>query len=260
MGDNNPPFYLNEMKNQKFENIPKHVAIIMDGNGRWAQKRKMARIQGHFEGMKRVEEIIKSSSDLGIKVLTLFTFSTENWNRPQTEVSMLMNALAGLMLKKKKMLMNRHIRFQTIGRTNRLPENVLASISEVSKDTKHCNGMILNLAIDYGSRMEILDAFLSIAGKVKAGKMELADINEDQISKAMYTKNLPDPDLLIRTSGEKRVSNFLLWQLSYAELYFTEKYWPEFTSEELEKAIIDFNKRDRRFGAINKKETKDEQG
>ncbi|MBU4333661.1 MAG: di-trans,poly-cis-decaprenylcistransferase, partial [Candidatus Omnitrophica bacterium] len=160
----------------------------------------------------------------------------------------------------KKMLIGRDIQFQTIGRTNRLPENVAASINEVTKDTKHCNGMILNLALDYGSRMEIEDAVISIASKVKAGNLELAAINEEQISKAMYTKNLPDPDLLIRTSGEKRISNFLLWQLSYAELYFTEKYWPEFTEQELEKAIIDFNKRDRRFGALKKKENIDEQG
>lgn len=260
MGDINPPFYLDKMKEKKFEHIPKHVAIIMDGNGRWAQKRKMVRIQGHFEGMKRVEEIIKSANGLGIGALTLFTFSTENWNRPQAEVFMLMNALAALMLKKKKMLINRDIQFCTIGRKNRLPENVIASINEVTSATKQCKGMVLNLALDYGSRMEIEDAIRSIAGKVKEGKLELNAIDEEQISKAMYTKNLPDPDLLIRTSGEKRLSNFLLWQLSYAELYFTEKYWPDFTAEELEKAIIDFNKRDRRFGALKKKEGIDEQG
>ena len=242
-----------DIKSKKCENLPKHIAIIMDGNGRWAKKRKLVRIQGHLEGMKRVEEIIKFSSNIGLEVLTLFTFSSENWNRPKAEVTMLMNALAGVLSKKKKMLTTNNIRFQTIGRIEKLPKYVKNVISEITKATKKCEGMTLNLALNYGSRMEIEDAVKSISSKVKSGMLQIKDINEKTITNALYTKNLPDPDLLIRTSGEKRISNFLLWQLSYAELYFTDKFWPEFTEEELTKAIVDFQKRERRFGSLNKR-------
>ena len=232
------------------KNIPQHVAIIMDGNGRWAKKRGLIRTQGHWEGIKRVEEIINASTDLGIKVLTLFTFSTENWSRPQTEVSMIMKALVSVLNDRLMKLVKNNTKFQTIGRLEGLPQSVRDTIISVTEKTKNNTGLILNLAFNYGSRIEILDAVKDTAKRVKAGKLNINDISEEVFSSFLYTKDLPDPDLLIRTSGEKRISNFLLWQLSYAELYFTDKYWPEFTATELKKAIIDFQGRERRYGGI----------
>jgi len=231
-------------------NIPKHVAIIMDGNGRWAKSRKLQRSQGHIEGVKRVEEIIDAANNAGVGVLTLFTFSTENWGRPKSEVSLLMKILSQILGQKTKKLIKENIRFNLIGRREDAPEDVLKIIEETMAKTKKSTGMVLNMAFNYGGRVEIVEAAKKIASDVKTGKLKIDDISEKTISQSLYTKGLPDPDLLIRTSGEQRISNFLLWQLSYAEFYFTEKFWPDFTEKEFKKAIKEYQRRDRRYGEV----------
>ncbi len=241
---------MNQVLNADLDRMPKHVAIIMDGNGRWAQKRNQPRTRGHLEGVKRVEEIVSAARLMGIRVLTLYTFSTENWTRPQREVSMLMRTLITVLNSKVKNLHKRNIRLQFIGKKNGIPEAVLKSLNAATELTRNNTGLVVNLAFNYGSRVEILEAVKKIAAAVKRDEMGLEDIDEENFSSALYTRDLPDPDLLIRTSGEQRISNFLLWQLSYAELYFTEKFWPEFDEKEFRKAIADFQGRDRRFGSV----------
>ena len=235
------------MENSK---IPAHVAIIMDGNGRWAKNKGLPRTRGHLEGVKRVEEVIKEAARLGIRVLTLYTFSTENWDRPRTEISLLMNTLTSVLKKKLDTLKKNNIRFQTIGRRDPIPKRVLKSIEQVTQETRDNTGLIVNLAFNYGSRAEIIDAVKKIAGQAKEGKLEIDEINEEIISGALYTRGLPDPDLLIRTSGEQRISNFLLWQCSYTEFYFTQELWPNFTKDKLKEAVEEYQKRDRRYGAV----------
>ena len=232
------------------DKIPKHVAIIMDGNGRWAQMRHLPRTSGHLEGVKRVEEIVTLCSEKGIKVLTLFTFSTENWNRPRTEVSMLMRTLINVLNKKIKQLNEKKIRLQFIGKKQGIPPGVLKTIQSATELTRNNKGLVLNVAFNYGGRLEILEAVQGIAAAVRNNQLQIEDIDEEVINQFLYTRGLPDPDLLIRTSGEKRISNFLLWQLSYAEFYFTEKFWPEFDEVEFEKALMDYQKRERRYGNI----------
>jgi len=229
-------------------NVPRHVAIILDGNGRWAESKNLSRSQGHVEGVRRVEEIVEAARQMGVEVLTLYTFSTENWNRPQTEVSMILKIFCAVLDEKVKKLMKDNIRFRSIGRRESVPAEVLDRIDRAIEDTKNNTGLIVNIAFNYGSRGEITDAFKNLLKDVKEGRLKVEQVNEQVISDALYTKGLPDPDLLIRTSGEKRISNFLLWQLSYAELYFTDKYWPQFDREEFEKAIRDYQGRERRFG------------
>ncbi len=236
------------MKDLKDNRLPQHIAIILDGNGRWAKGHNLSRTEGHIAGVKRVEEILDYSQELGIKVLTLFTFSTENWNRPESEVEMLMKIVTAVIERKIAKLKKNNMRFYTIGRKDRLPEGVAKTINMAIEETKNNSGITINLAFDYGSRLEIVDAVKSIAQAVTEKKLSVEDISEATISQALYTKDLPDPDLLIRTSGEQRISNFLLWQLSYAEFYFTEKYWPDFDIEEFKKALRDFQSRDRRYG------------
>jgi undecaprenyl diphosphate synthase len=236
--------------------VPKHIAIIMDGNGRWAENRSLPRTQGHIQGVKRVEEIIDVSQELDIKVITLFTFSTENWDRPESEVSLIMNILTTVLERKLQKLKNDNIQLRTIGRTERIPEPLLKTLKDVIAATKDNTGLIVNLAFNYGARIEIIDAVQSIAKSVRAGEIDIAGINEETISNALYTKGLPDPDLLIRTSGEQRISNFLLWQLSYAELYFTEKLWPDFSGEEFKNAIVDYQARERRYGKLTTESNK----
>lgn len=231
-------------------NIPRHVAIIMDGNGRWAKRQHLTRTQGHTEGIKRVEEVVAVAQKIGIKVLTLFTFSTENWRRPESEISILMSMLTNVLQKKIKMLKENNVRFQVIGREESVPGSVLKAFQMAIHETKDNTGLIVNLAFNYGSRQEIIDAVKKIAAAVEKKSLVIADIDEKTITQFLYTKDLPDPDLLIRTSGEKRISNFLLWQLSYSELYFTDKFWPDFTEEEFEKAIADYQKRERRYGDL----------
>ncbi|MDD3375498.1 MAG: isoprenyl transferase [Candidatus Omnitrophica bacterium] len=233
--------------------IPQHVAIIMDGNGRWAKSKRMPRSYGHLNGVKRVDEIVAASNQIGIKVLTLFAFSSENWKRPRAEVSMLMKMLASNLDKKAKELHRLGICFRVMGRSEGVPDIVLKSLEGAEKKTQGNKGMILNLAFNYGARQEMVDAVCKIVMDVKKEKIKIKEIDEKVISDALYTKDIPDPDLLIRTSGEMRISNFLLWQLSYSELYFTKKYWPEFTEKEFQKAIRDFQSRQRRYGASKPK-------
>ena len=238
------------------EKVPQHIAIIMDGNGRWAEGQSLPRTQGHIQGAKRVEEIIDVSQELGIKVITLFTFSTENWDRPESEVALIMNILTAVLERKLQKLKNDNIRLQTIGRAERTPEPLLKTLIDVIEETKNNTGLIVNLAFNYGARIEIVDAVQSIARSVHEGQLDVEDISETTISDALYTKGLPDPDLLIRTSGEQRISNFLLWQLSYAELYFTEKLWPDFSADEFKNAIISYQTRERRYGKLNAQESR----
>jgi undecaprenyl diphosphate synthase len=230
--------------------LPRHVAIIMDGNGRWAKARGMSRTQGHLEGVKRVEEIIKAASDMGIGYLTIYAFSTENWNRPQDEVSMIMRTFIMVLGQKARELRDKGVRINFIGRRHGMPQEVLKAVDEAMSITCKNTGMTLNIAFNYGARGEIIDAVKSISAQVMEGKLKIDDIDEASFSAHLYTKGQPDPDLLIRTSGEERISNFLLWQLSYAELYFTNKYWPEFNEEEFSKALSDYAQRDRRWGKV----------
>lgn len=230
--------------------LPKHVAIIMDGNGRWAKKRNLPRTRGHLEGVKRIEEIVRVASQMGIRVLTVFAFSTENWTRPRTEVSMLMKTLIAVLHKKIRDLGRANVKLQFIGSRKGISPTVLKSIDYATELTKSNTGLVFNIAFNYGGREEILSAVRKIAADVKNNRLKLSGITENTLSDALYTHGLPDPDLLIRTSGEQRISNFLLWQMSYAELYFTEKLWPDFTEGEFQKAIEDFQNRERRYGNI----------
>ncbi len=235
--------------------LPEHIAIIMDGNGRWAKSRNLSRTQGHAEGIKRVEEIVNAASRRGIKVLTLYTFSTENWSRPEHEVNVLMGMLTTVLTSKIKKLQSDNIKFQMIGRKDRIPESVQQAINRMTEETKNCTGLILNMAFNYGSRLEIVDGIKKIVSDVRVGKLDVNDINEQVVSRSLYTNLLPDPELLIRTSGERRISNFLLWQLSYAEFYFTDQNWPDFNEQEFQKALDDYQQRERRFGNLSSTES-----
>lgn len=230
------------------DRIPRHVAIIMDGNGRWAKRQGMARMFGHRQGVETVHRITEAAAELGISYMTLYAFSTENWNRPKEEVDALMALLVDTIAKETPTLMKNNIRLQTIGDLGRLPQathdNFVACIEETSENT----GLTLVIALSYSSRWELIRATQMVASAVKEGKMLIEDINEEVIGSYLTTSDMPDPDLLIRTSGELRISNFLLWQLAYSELYFTDCLWPEFTPEEFYHAIVDYQHRERRFG------------
>lgn len=228
----------------------------MDGNGRWAKHQHLTRTQGHAEGIKRVEEIVAAAQKIGVKVLTLFTFSSENWRRPESEIVMLMNMLTNVLQQKIKNLKENNIKFQVIGREENVPGTILKTFQMAINETKNNTGLIVNLAFNYGSRQEIIDAVKGIASAVEKKSLDVASIDEKTIAQFLYTKGLPDPDLLIRTSGERRISNFLLWQLSYSELYFTDKFWPDFTKEEFAKAIADYQRRERRYGDLAQSELK----
>lgn len=232
------------------KDIPEHIAIIMDGNGRWAEKNGLARSAGHREGVKRVREIIKYADSLGVKVLTVFAFSTENWKRPKKEVEILMQLLNVFLGHEIKKLDQENIRLKIIGRDDPLPEYFRGKIKYAQEKTKNNTGLTFVLALNYGGRQEIIDAVKKFAGAVIRGVAKIEDLNENNFGDYFYTRGLPDPNLLIRTSGEMRISNFLLWQLSYSELYFTKKYWPEFKKEDLENAIEDYQRRERRFGGV----------
>lgn len=232
------------------DNIPEHVAIIMDGNGRWAKERGLARAQGHREGIKRVKELLKSACELGIKFLTIFAFSTENWKRPRLEVNMLMRSLDNFLSRNIKTLVKDNIRLLVIGSKKSVPDYLWKKLVKAQEQTRESGGLTVILAFNYGGRTEIVDALRLAAKEILAGRILPEDINEENFGKFLYTAGLPDPDLLIRTSGELRMSNFLLWQLSYAELYFSSVYWPDFKRQNLEEAIISYQKRVRRFGAL----------
>jgi undecaprenyl diphosphate synthase len=228
--------------------LPQHIAIIMDGNGRWAQKNGMDRYRGHEEGVVSVRKVVEAGVEIGIRYLTVYTFSTENWKRPQSEIDALMSLMVIAVRRDTPDLMKNNVRLQAIGDIDRLPsetkENLLHSIEETSRNT----GLTLLLSLSYSSRWEITEATRQIAREALEGRIDLPSIDENTISRHLTTKQIPDPDLLIRTGGDYRISNFLLWQLAYAELYFTSVYWPEFRENNLYEAILDFQKRERRFG------------
>ena len=230
------------------ERLPRHVAIIMDGNGRWAKREGLARMFGHRKGVETVHRITEAAAELGIEYLTLYTFSTENWNRPKEEVDALMALLVDTIAKETPTLMKNNIRLETIGDLSRLPEQTRNKFIGCIQETSNNTGLTLVIALSYSARWEIIRATQMMATAVQAGQLLVEDINEETISSFMTTRNMPDPDLLIRTSGELRISNFLLWQLAYSELYFTDCLWPEFTEEEFYHAIVDYQHRERRFG------------
>ncbi|MFH4964583.1 isoprenyl transferase [Gaetbulibacter sp. M235] len=228
--------------------LPKHIAIIMDGNGRWAKKLGMARTFGHENGAKAVRQVVEGCAELGVENLTLYAFSTENWKRPKLEVQTLMRLLISSLKKEIKTLHNNNIKLCTIGNLDSLPTKVYKELTEVIEKTKLNTRMTLTVALSYGSREELINTIKEISIKVKNNIISPEKIDESIINEHLYTRNLPDVDLLIRTSGEQRISNFLLWQIAYAELYFTDTLWPDFTKEDLYKAIIEYQKRERRFG------------
>ncbi len=232
----------------KMNALPSHVAIIMDGNGRWAKEKGKLRVFGHQNGVKAVRDTVEAAAELGVQNLTLYAFSTENWNRPKLEVSTLMELLVATISKETKTLMENNIRLNAIGDLSQLPKNCYNELQVAMEKTKGNSRMTLHLALSYSARWEITNAVKLIADKVKQETLSIADINEETISAHLTTKDFPDPELLIRTSGEHRISNFLLWQIAYAELYFTDKLWPDFRREDLYEAIIDFQNRERRFG------------
>ena len=230
--------------------IPAHVAIIMDGNGRWAKKRGLPRTMGHAQGAKVVEQILEDADHMGIRYLTVYAFSTENWTRPGTEVKALMNLLRTYMKTSLAKCAKNNVRIRVIGDKSRLDPDLQDSIRTLAEATKNNTGIGFQIAINYGSRDEITRAVRKIAQKTAAGELRPEDITEETISDALDTAGIPDPDLLIRTCGEERLSNFLMWQLSYSEMYFTDTAWPDFTKEELEKAVDAYNHRERRFGGL----------
>jgi len=233
-----------------FQKLPKHVAIIMDGNGRWAKKRLMNRVQGHQKGSEAVRAIVKASREIGISYLTLYAFSEENWNRPKAEISALMNILKNFLRSQLPEMQENGIRLQAIGRTEKLPKNAKEVLYETIEKTANNKDMVLTLALSYGGRQEIVDSVQKIAEKIKEGGLTVEKISEKLISDFLSTTDMPDPDLLIRTSGEYRISNFLLWQIAYTEIYTTPTLWPDFNRDGYLAAIQDFQKRERRFGEV----------
>ncbi len=231
--------------------LPNHVAIIMDGNGRWAKQKGLARVFGHRNGVKSVRKTVEAASEIGLKVLTLYAFSTENWNRPKKEIDALMNILISSLKKELSTFQKNDIKLQTIGQTKNLPLKAQKKLQEVIDKTENNTSMILNLALSYGSREEIVNAIKNISKKIVNKELSVEEIDEKIINNHLYTFTLPDVDFLIRTSGEKRLSNFLLWQIAYAELFFTDVLWPDFRKEDFFKAILNFQQRERRFGKIS---------
>ncbi len=232
------------------EHIPRSVAIILDGNGRWARQRGLPRTAGHAAGAEVVRRIVTEAAHIGLDALTLYSFSIENWHRPAEEVAALMSLYARYLARERQTMSEHNIRFRHIGRRTGLPDGVLREIDSSTEATAACTGMYLCLALNYAARVEMTDAIRNIARSVAQGKLAPDDVDEDLISRSLDTHGVPDPDLLIRTSGELRISNFLLWQLSYAEFYVTDLYWPDFTEEELHKALRDYAGRKRRFGGL----------
>ena len=228
--------------------LPRHIAIIMDGNGRWAKKKFLNRIKGHEKGIDAVRDVVEACREIGIQYLTLYAFSVENWRRPASEVNALMQLLRNYLIKERDNLLKNEIRLMAIGDLDRLPENVQKTLFQVIEDTRRCGKMTLILALSYGARWEIVRAALRIAHDLNSGKIKEEEVTPETFSRYLTTAPFPDPDLLIRTSGELRLSNFLLWQLAYTELYITPTLWPDFTREDLVQAIQDYQKRERRFG------------
>ena len=236
---------------EKLRKIPTHVAIIMDGNGRWAKKRNMPRVKGHYEGMQTVKKITKYASKLGIQYLTLYAFSTENWARPKEEVSYLMDLPEKMFTSFMPELMENNVKVEVIGVVEKLPENTRKAVEDAIEQTKNNTGLKLIFALNYGSKDEIVTAVKRIAQGAANNEYKVEEIDEQLISDNLFTKDTPDPDLLIRTSGEQRISNFLLWQIAYSEFIFTKVAWPDFVEEEFYKALLEYQSRDRRFGGLN---------
>lgn len=239
-----------ELSPQAKGSLPVHVAIIMDGNGRWAKKRSLPRVQGHRRGVESVRAVVRSAGEIGIKYLTLYAFSVENWNRPKEEVDTLMRYLARYLKNEIGELTKNNVRLEVIGQIHRLPEFVQEQLAKTRQALAGNNGLTLILALSYGGRTEIIDAVRSIGAQVRDGKLDPAEINEKLFGQHLYTHHFPDPDLLIRTSGEMRVSNFLLWQVSYAEFVVTPTLWPDFRKPHLIEALEEFTRRHRRFGGV----------
>ncbi len=240
--------------------IPKHIAIIMDGNGRWAKKNGKSRIFGHTNGVKSVRSVTEGAARAGVKYLTLYAFSTENWNRPKVEINALMQLLVTTIAKETITLNKNNIKLQAIGHLESLPKNCYQELNKAIESTSKNDGMSLILALSYSSKWEIIEAVKKLLNDVKLNKINISDIHEDSFNNYLCTKGIPDPELLIRTSGEYRISNFLLWQLAYTELYFTKKLWPDFREEDLIEAIKDYNKRERRFGKTTEQLAKQKGG
>ncbi len=233
------------------DRLPRHIAVIMDGNGRWAQRRGFPRIEGHRRGVSSVRTIVEECARLGIEQLSLYCLSSENWKRPQREIDFLMRLLEQYVIEERGEIMRQEIRFTMIGRREGLSKGVLREVAKTTDASAVNGGMRLCLAVNYGSRGEIIDTVQKIARQVQRGELQPEEITEEVFSEALYTAGMPDPDLLIRTAGEMRISNFLLWQISYAEIWVTEKCWPEFRSEDLIEALRSFGTRERRFGGLN---------
>ena len=229
--------------------LPAHIAVIMDGNGRWAKRRNMPRVAGHRAGIEPVRNTVETCARLGIEALTLYAFSVENWKRPRAEIETLWRLLRYYLRNELPSLMRNNIRFQTIGRTEGLPHQITRELQETIDSTARNTGLVLSLAINYGGRAEIVDAVAAMVDKARRG--EHVEVTEESVNAHLYTAGLPEPDLLIRTSGEMRISNFLLWQIAYAELYVTETLWPDFRRADLLRAVLDYQKRDRRFGGLS---------
>ena len=232
------------------QKLPRHIAIIMDGNGRWAQKRRHNRTFGHAKGVERAREITRECAKIGVEALTLYTFSTENWQRPALEVNFLMRLLLRYLKNETQEIIDNNIRFRAVGFLSMMPENIQAELARLTRATEKNTGMILNIALSYGSRQELTHAMQNIAKRIASGELKSDQIEEATISQELFTRESPDPDLMIRTGGDQRISNFLLWQSAYAELYFTEKCWPEFMVSDLKEAIDVFSGRERRFGKV----------
>lgn len=237
---------MNLIDNKK---LPVHVAVIMDGNGRWAKKQNLPRIRGHQQGAEAVKKVVEANRKLGIRWLTLYAFSEENWQRPESEIRVLMKLLKRFLKSELNRMLKNGIRLQTIGRTDKLPQDTRLMLQETIARTAHNKDMVLNLALSYGGRQEITDAVRKLGGRIEKGQLAAAEISSEQLSNCLYAADMPDPDLLIRTSGEYRISNFLLWQIAYTEIYITPTLWPDFGEDEFLAAISDFQQRERRFGS-----------
>lgn len=239
-----------EKREVDLNNLPQHIGIIMDGNGRWAKKRGLPRSAGHKAGAESLKKIITEANNMGVKYATVYAFSTENWKRPQAEVDYLMNLLMDYLINAEKTLAGENVVIRAIGSRKELSEEMQRQIIKTEEFTKNNTGIVMNIAVNYGGREEIVNAVKKISSKVKSGERLPEDITAEDISQNLYTASQPDVDLLIRTSGEMRISNFMLWQLSYAEMWFTDKLWPDFKPSDLREAIIDFQSRGRRFGGV----------
>ncbi len=238
------------------QRLPRHVAVIMDGNGRWAKQRGLQRTEGHVKGVETVRKITEIASQIGLSYLTLYTFSTENWNRPKEEVDALMNLVVVAIERETPDLIKNNVRLDMIGDIDRMPEFARERLTRCINDTAHCTGLTLVLALSYSSKWEILEAVKDIATRVKEGELDVEAIDDACFSNSLTTKGMPDPDLLIRTGGDLRISNFLLWQIAYSELYFTPKYWPDFSADDFTEAILEYQRRERRYGKTSEQITK----